>query len=530
MLIRKKISIGFIISASIIAILVIFEYINYREVGREIKYLEITDTVRSKSLQLRRHEKNYFLYSPAQAERESREIESYLADLDGIVDENREFDKSGKLSGLEALTGEYRARFKKIEALLNEELSDFERIKRLHERHRAFFPLIQTTFYDRPFESAGTLVAVFGLKPEDRLVSRLKELDLETEYLRKIGEDILVLSKELDQAARSRADRGIRLSQVALLTFFPLFLVIGIGSLFVISTNVVKRLNLLIKTVKKTGGGNYPLVAVPRHLWGRDEVGMLISDFSDLEKELARREEEINTKNRELLESKKLAAIGTLAAGVAHELNNPLNNIYLSAQVAEREGAGKCPPLIADIIKDIGGQTLRLKRIVGDLLEFAREQEPQKRLVEITSFIRETHDLLLNSVNLRDLRFVQTSEPEKIEIYIDYGQMERAFINLFSNAMHAMEGKGELRVDSRLEEDLVKIRVSDTGSGIKEEDIDKIFDPFFSTRVKGTGLGLAIVLNIIRKHGGDIAVMSREGQGTTFEIILPKGTGPEDAV
>jgi signal transduction histidine kinase len=522
MLIRKKISLGFIISASIIALLVVFEYINFREVGREIKYLEITDTIRSKSLQLRRHEKNYFLFSPARGREEAGQIMSYISQLEGIADQNIRADKSGKFKELKVLSGEYRSRFKKIEDLLRKVFSDFAEIKPLHQKHRAFFPLIETTFYDRPFESANTLVTVFGLAPEESLVLNLKELDLQREYLRKIGEDILTLSKELDQTARERADRGIRNSQIALLTFFPLFLLIGIGSILVISTNVVKRLNLLISTVGKTGGGNYPKVAVPRHLWGRDEVGALISGLSDMEEELERREEELKAKNRELLQSKKLAVIGTLAAGVAHELNNPLNNIYLSAQIAEREGLGKCPPLISETIKDIGGQTLRLKRIVGDLLEFARAKEPDYRPLELNSLIEEAYSLTAKSSNLEKIRFVHASEHQKITLQADYGQLERVFINLFANSAEAMSGEGTLTVNALDKGDSVQVKISDTGKGIREEDIDKIFDPFFSTREKGTGLGLAIVLNIIMRHGGEIGVESKEGQGASFLITLPK--------
>ena len=111
---------------------------------------------------------------------------------------------------------------------------------------------------------------------------------------------------------------------------------------------------------------------------GTDEVGVLIRKFDDMEDQLAEREAELERKNRELLQGRKLAAIGTLAAGVAHELNNPLNNIYLSTQVLAREAGANCPPAVKEAMGDILGQAVRVKKIVGDLLEFARGGNPSK--------------------------------------------------------------------------------------------------------------------------------------------------------
>lgn len=529
MLIRKKISFGFLISAGIIGILVIFEYINFTQIEKEVAYLELTDTIRSKSLQLRRHEKNYFLFSPLKSREESEAIKSYLAQLESIVDESRKTDKTGKLSGLKAMTLEYRKRFNRIEELLASELSDFNKLKPLHEKEAAFFPIIQTTFYDRPLMSAETLMNALHIPPGEKIVTRLDELDLEVNYLRKIGEDILNTSKELDQNARANVDRGVQISKVALLTSFPLFLVIGIGGIFVITSNVVSRLNLLTRTMEKARTGSFPSVSAPKSRWGRDEVGLLIGKFNTLEEELSDREKELEIKNRELLQNKKLAAIGTLASGVAHELNNPLNNIYLSAQIAGREATNDCPPFIKEIIKDIGSQTLRLKQIVGDLLEFARGKEPEYRPAEINSLIDEAYMLLSKTADLGGVEFRHTSSPEQINVALDYGQVERVFINLFSNAVDAMEGKGTLSVSVTEEDNFVRAKVSDTGQGIKEENMEKIFDPFYSTKDKGTGLGLAIILNIIKKHNGEIRVSSKSGKGTIFEIKLPKN-GMRDAV
>ena len=160
----------------------------------------------------------------------------------------------------------------------------------------------------------------------------------EINALRKNGENILVISKELDRAAREHVDKTVRMSQLAIFIFFPLFFITGIGTIFFFNRDVVNRLKTLIKVVEKTGKGNFAKVTLILGHWGRnDEVSTLIQKFNEMEEQLARREEELERKNKELFQTKKLAAIGTLASGVAHELNNPLNNIYLSAQVLVRE-------------------------------------------------------------------------------------------------------------------------------------------------------------------------------------------------
>jgi signal transduction histidine kinase len=284
--------------------------------------------------------------------------------------------------------------------------------------------------------------------------------------------------------------------------------------LFIIS-NVVKRLQLLSDLTEKTGAGDFAHIAEPVPAWGRDEVGQLIRKFNDMEDQLGQRE-------RELLQSRKLAAIGTLASGVAHELNNPLNNIYTTAQRLMKKAGEDSPAYITKGLSDIFGQTMRVKSIVGDLLEFARGREPHFMAAELRGLIAGAYKHLENTKDLHDVTLHIHMIPEEIVLYADTEQIEQVFINLFSNAIEAMAGKGALSVKAVEEDNLVKIRVTDTGPGMSRETLDKIFEPFFTTKDKGTGLGLAIVFNIIQKHHGEITVESREGMGTTFTVALPK--------
>jgi signal transduction histidine kinase len=518
MSLQKKIILSFFISAFIIAILAAFEYVNFIEIKKEILNLEITDTVRSKSLQLRRHEKNFFLNGDL---KELDRAYDYVKELKDILGHSSQFDRTGRLLALKDKIIEYEKMFNRIAALYWDFQREFKEIKPHHMQHVKFFPLIEATFLERPAINAEVLVRVFFLDKGNPAVKSLLLMEQEIADLRKSGEEIINISKELDKIARQNAEKTISLSQMAILIIFPLFLIVGIGTLFYISNTVVKRLGLIIDVVEKTGKGQFSLVSVPAQKWGKDEVGILIRKFNDMEEELVEREEELDTKNKELLMSKKLAAIGTLASGVAHELNNPLNNIYLSAQVLLKEADDNCSPLVKETLNDIIGQSIRVKGIVGDLLEYARAKEPSLRTIELNELIKNVQKLLRITVNMEHIHFVLNSHDDNIFMKADQEQLERVFINLFTNAVEAMAGKGDIIVTLAKERDAIKIWVSDTGKGMTPEEMEKAFEPFFTTKDKGTGLGLAIVFNIIKKHKGEIMVDSQKDKGTTFYMVFP---------
>jgi signal transduction histidine kinase len=490
------------------------------EIKKEIRYLESPDTISRKSLQLRRHEKNFFLFSPEKASEESETIAAYLNELKALLGQNPDLDKADKLLLWNSIN-EYERRFGSIQrkAALLQGL--FHRTKSSYRDSSKYLSLVESTFLEQPTRSAEYLQKVFALPSRHPLIAGMHDLNAEILALRKTGEDILVFSKDLDKIAREKAETVIRVSQLAILIVFPLFFIIGIGSLFFIGTNIVRRLMLLINVVEKTGKGSYPHLTETSRGKARDEVGVLIEKFNDMEDQLARNEAEIEGKNKELMQTRKLAAIGTLASGIAHELNNPLNNIYLSAQVLQRESGDRCTAMMKEAVGDIVGQTERVKRIVGDLLEFARGREPQLREVELTELLKGAYRGIGSSRDLQGVQFSLNAEPEQVAVLVDPGQMEQVFTNLFVNAVDAMEGKGRLSIAVKKADQAVSIRISDTGKGISRESVDKIFEPFFTTRDKGTGLGLAIVYNIIKKHYGDIRVESEEGKGTTFTITLP---------
>jgi two-component system, NtrC family, sensor kinase len=522
MSLKKKLALSFLISVFIIAVLVVFEYANFVKIKNEIRHLEVTDTIRSKSVELRRHEKNFFLY-PLKARAESEAVHGYLGELNEIINRSVLGDSPGKLHDLKVCIGEYRNRFNTIESSAKDLSSEFGTVETSFSRSNKLFPLIQSTLIGNPPQGIEFLKKVLFLPPDHRLIAGLTELEVQINALRKNGEDIIIISEELDRIARSNVDNTIRLSQLAMLIFFPLFFITGIGTIFFFNRDVVNRLKILTEVVEKTGKGNFKQLVKP--IKSKDEVGTLIQTFNEMEEQLAQREGELERKNRELLQSQKLAAIGTLASGVAHELNNPLNNIYISSQVLEREIDDTSPPNLREVVKDIRGQTLRVKGIVGDLLEFARGRDPEFKEIELNKLIAAAYNLLGKSINLEKISFVLDSDPQGVLICADPEQMERVFINLFNNAVDAMSGEGDLVVKVDRGEELVQIKVSDSGKGMPVETAEKIFEPFFTTKDKGTGLGLAIVFNIIKKHDGKMSIESEKGKGTIFTITLPNERG-----
>jgi signal transduction histidine kinase len=513
MLLKQKIAVWFFICLFIISILVAYRFVVFGQLKKEIRFLEVTDTIRSKSLQWRRHEKNFFLYGSTSGDEESKEVRRYLGELKDILRNAATEGNGERLSSFEGLINDYGRRFDEIESSLKSLSADLAKVKTNSMGYRRFYPLIELTFRERPRQAADFIEQVFLLPPQHRLVVRLRMLDSEIAALRKSGEDILSASKDIDKLARNNAESMIYKSQIAMLVLFGFFIIVGLCALFYITNNVVARLGMLTRAASKTGKGFFSPIEVSQA--SGDEVGVLIRTFNDMQEQLAQRE-------KELIQSKKLAAIGTLASGVAHELNNPLNNIYTTSQRLMKKAGEDCPPFIRKSLNDIFGETMRVKKIVGELLEFARGRDPYFRPIALGALISAASRRIGDSIGSGAVSFSLTLNPGEIIVDADQELLEQVFINLFTNAVEAMSEAGSLDVTVDEEPDDVVIKVSDTGAGIPAETVEKIFEPFYTTKDKGTGLGLAIVFNVIQKHNGRIIAESKEGRGTTLTIMLPK--------
>jgi len=386
--------------------------------------------------------------------------------------------------------------------------------------HSDVLKLLDVAILENPLMIADILKKSYSLADEHNAIKRLKELDTEIITLRRLGERIIDFSRELDKTARTKVEGAIYLLQIMVIFVLPSALLVVLGVLLIVSRSIVRRLNTLSAAVEKASEGNFTYVFGFDNLKGRDEVDILIQRFNYMERQLQERE-------RELLESKKLVAIGTLASGIAHELNNPLNNIYTTAQRLKKQTKDEYPQFIKNGLDNIFEQSLRVKKIVGELLEFARGKEPEFKKVEINKLIKMAFSHVSAISNTEKIKFLLQSYADEVYVFADPEQMERVFINLFANAIEAMSGEGTLAVNIQPDYKLhnLIIKVSDTGKGMSEETISKIFEPFFTTKDKGTGLGLSIVYNIIKKHGGDIQVKSKEGEGSMFIFTLPLKEG-----
>ena len=225
--------------------------------------------------------------------------------------------------------------------------------------------------------------------------------------------------------------------------------------------------------------------------------------------------------DRLALQTEKLSALGRMAAGIAHEINNPLAGILLFSSNMLKKAPKEGP--LKEGLEIIINETIRCKTIIQELLEFSRASDHKVVMTNINTIIEKSLRILENELRLRHIHVEKQLLPEMPDLLLDPNQMEQVFINLLFNALQAIEDRGEIIVRSYKTTDgeRIKCEIADTGCGIPTEHLTKIFEPFFSTKPKGTGLGLAVSYGIVRKHQGHIYVSSKKGQGTVFSLEFP---------
>ncbi len=258
---------------------------------------------------------------------------------------------------------------------------------------------------------------------------------------------------------------------------------------------------------------------------GHPAVEELLAHINSLSTENERLEKRLKASQAQLVQSGKMAAVGQLAAGVAHEVNNPLQIILSRVQLLmirhqEKDG------LVTDL-RLIESNVKRISRIIRSLLDFARHNsgEEEHKEIDLVYLVNQTLNLMhhLLEKGKVDAR-IHVEGEQASRIAGNTGEMEQVFLNLIINALQAMpEEGGDLEIDIDRTDDQVVVRLQDSGEGIPEENLPRIFDPFFTTREEsgGTGLGLSIIFGIVEKHNGRIEVDSDVGQGTTFTLSFP---------
>ncbi len=237
---------------------------------------------------------------------------------------------------------------------------------------------------------------------------------------------------------------------------------------------------------------------------------------------------EVRSLRKEIARSQRLASVGRLAAGVAHEIRNPLSSIKgFATYFKERYQDTPQDQQTADIMI---AEVDRVNRVVGQLLEFARPVSVSPKPTLLKELIDNSVRLIEKQARDQNITVETLNSADVNEATIDPDRITQVLLNLYLNAIDAMEAGGQLDIElSHREDNRIEIKVSDTGCGIPGEDLSRIFDPYFTSKSSGTGLGLTIAHNIMEAMGGQILVESRPGQGTIFRITIPNPDKPENA-
>jgi signal transduction histidine kinase len=305
-------------------------------------------------------------------------------------------------------------------------------------------------------------------------------------------------------------------------TFVARITYIGLGSVVLaalialpISITVTQPIRQLVEAHRQLADGEMDVRVPP--LAGKGELATLADSFNTMAETLQFTQEQ-------LVQKEKLASVGQLAAGVAHEINNPLGTIMLLSDVLYKEAAAQDPR--RDDLEMITEQARRCKGIVFDLLSFARENRVMAQQTDVNQLIESIVAEESAKENYAKIKVDKKLYPRLPIIQADPDQLRQCLVNLMVNAADAMteNGGGTLTITTRQRDSLhVEVCVSDTGPGMSEEVQSKLFTPFFTTKPpgKGTGLGLSIIYGIVKMHRGDISVRSQEGQGSEFTVVLP---------
>lgn len=274
--------------------------------------------------------------------------------------------------------------------------------------------------------------------------------------------------------------------------------------------------------VKHKNGQDIPVSFSGGIIYDRNNEIATFGLFTDL-RALQQIEENLEQTHRMLMHSEKMAGLGRLAAGVAHEINNPMSGIMLYANLVQEE-LGEDSPLRTDL-QTIIHEAERCKVIVADLLEFSHQNTYEMELVDLNAVIQKTLTILQHQPLFQNITIIRQLDPELPPIYGNAIRLNQVVMNIVVNAAQAMDGKGRLQITSRTRanRDINEISIKDTGPGIEDSLLDKIFEPFFTTKQtgEGTGLGLSVSYAIVKEHKGSIRVSSTSKEGTTFTLKFP---------
>ncbi len=464
MKIENKVILSNVINGAFIILIGFFAFQNMSLVLTKLRFVEIADDLNASFLEMRLSEKNYFLYKDKKA-------------LPAIQ------------SNLEMTMATIQGVREDIIRAIGE--SD---LKMLEGHLRAYAQVVDEAMRGNPSDA--------------QLESRL----------RAEGKKLKEFSDSITHLERKRVNDIILSSKNILIFSFWAILVFALLISHFISQKIVRSLREIERVTKSISAGNFHKIGGVRT---RDEMGSVITAINSMSEELAHREEQI-------IQSKKLASLGILTAGVAHEITNPLNNISMIAQTYEELYPHLSEKDRIEFMSKVDAETDRIRKIVKNLLDFSKPKDANPKEADINAVIQKTLTLVQNMIDVSNIETVVKLNEGLPPVFVDEHQIQQVLVNLITNAVQAMSAGGRLYIASRsgLAGESVEITVMDTGKGIAPEFLPHIFDPFFSTKGEGgTGLGLSVSYGIVKNHKGDIRVESKVGVGTTFTVELPRYQG-----
>jgi two-component system, NtrC family, sensor kinase len=341
--------------------------------------------------------------------------------------------------------------------------------------------------------------------------------------LRRHGHEMISLAQDLMSRLKVSASQTLHRSRMIHIYFTSFLLVFVIFNGYILGSRILGSIRRFAAYAGRIASGDFTPIMPKRRF--RDE-------FTDLALAINHMMEELKNREEALIQLHKIRAVGTLTAGVAHELNNPLNNIMLSSHVMLEDFENLSDEEKKDILKDIVDETHRSKNIISNLLDFVRQSSSNIDQLDIVTLLQDTIRLASNEIKLSGIKIEFQASDNLPKIYGDTQQLRQVFLNLILNAIDASSkgNKIQVFVTPADEPNYVSVKILDFGSGIPEHILNSIFDPFFTTKGKGkgTGLGLSVSQGIITKHGGRIQVNSKEGKGSTFTVTLPVIAIPAD--
>jgi signal transduction histidine kinase len=467
---RHKITIVFVL---LLVAGVSFSFLIYQRqisiIQDRLRFIENADDIQKHILEARRYEKNYFLYGGIE---NLNELQHYLrqtsAYLARFAPEAKPSTVPLKLNQVKDLLAEYNVAIAKYHSAVKSGKSGEE------------------------LEKYGNLA----------------------DQVRQIGKDLTEQITNIVKQERRYVDNLLSYQKTFFFNSLAVYLILVCSAAYYLFLRVVLPLSRIEKAAADISIGD--MYRIPP-IGGSSEIHSLVDAINRMISEL-------DKKSEQLMQKEKMASLGTLTSGVAHELNNPLSNIYSSTQILLEELDQNELAFQKKLLKGIEEQVEKARGIVKSLLEFARESEFKPVSINVRQLIDNSIKLLHNEIPANISIEVETED--NLQVQVDPRRISQALINLVLNGIQAMEGtSGQLTVRARSGKDKrsVIIEVADAGSGISKENLSRIFDPFFSTKDvdRGTGLGLYVTYGIIKKHKGNLSVTSEPGVGTTFVVTLP---------